>query len=60
MESMTIAEVIQALNQIGDEYGMNIPVVMLPSENDEPYAISSVNVGFDEDGQPVANFTTDE
>lgn len=60
METMTIGEIIEALLQIGKERGSDTPVMMLPVENDEPLNITSVNLGFDEEGHPVANFTTDE
>ena len=60
MKTMTIDKIVNALQQIGKDYGMDTLVMMLPVENDEPLDITSVNLGFDEEGHPVANFTTGE
>lgn len=57
---LTIDEVVKALMEIREEFGGDIPVAMLPDENNEPYAVTGVNCGYDEEGKPVANFTTDD
>lgn len=60
MDTMTVGDVISALTAIEEVYGSDIPAVMLPQENDEPITITAVNVGYDDAGHPVANFTTEE
>ena len=58
-ETMTIHDVIRTLQDIENDVGPDTPAMMLPQENDEPYPITAVNLGYDDFGQQVANFTTD-